>query len=127
MLEMEIIKPEILEMELTGQMPSTTGGTSNYNELSEKPKINDVELIGNKSLNELGIQPEGNYLTNESDPTVPTYVKNIKEQDISNWNNKSDFSGNYNDLQDAPNLSQYATIQYVNNLVGDIETMLSEV
>lgn len=32
--------------------------TTDYNELSNKPKINDVELVGNKSLDELGIQPK---------------------------------------------------------------------
>lgn len=33
------------------------GGTSDYEELDNKPKINNVELIGNKSLSDLGIQP----------------------------------------------------------------------
>ena len=73
-------------------------GTSNYNDLSNKPKINNVELSGNKSLNDLGIQPKGNYLISETDPTVPSYVKNITQTNITNWNNKSDFSGSYNDL-----------------------------
>lgn len=34
------------------------GGTSNYNQLSNKPQINDVELTGNKSLHDLGIAGE---------------------------------------------------------------------
>ena len=38
----------------------------------------------------------------ETDPTVPSYVKNIKQEDINTWNNKSDFSGNYNDLRNKP-------------------------
>lgn len=37
------------------------GGTTNYNSLSNKPKINNVELNGNKSLSELGVQPAGDY------------------------------------------------------------------
>lgn len=32
-----------------------SGGTSNYNQLSNKPKINNVELSGNKTLDALGI------------------------------------------------------------------------
>ena len=32
-------------------------GTNNYNDLTNKPQINDVELVGNKSLSDLGIQP----------------------------------------------------------------------
>lgn len=33
-----------------------TGGTSDYNALSNKPKVNNVELSGNKTLDDLGIQ-----------------------------------------------------------------------
>lgn len=33
------------------------GGTSNYNQLSNKPSINGVELHGNKSLSDLGASP----------------------------------------------------------------------
>ena len=47
---------------------STGGGASDYADLSNKPKINNVELNGNKSLNDLGIQPAGNYAL-ESDMT----------------------------------------------------------
>lgn len=89
------------------------GGTSNYTNLTNKPKINNVELKGNKSLNDLGIQPSGNYaleseiptktsdLTNDSgfitgyietDPTVPSYVKNITQANITSWNNKGTYS-----------------------------------
>lgn len=32
------------------------GGTNNYNDLTNKPKINNVELSGNKTLGNLGIQ-----------------------------------------------------------------------
>lgn len=42
-------------------------------------------------------------LKTESDPTVPTHVKAITEQNINDWNNKSNFSGNYSDLTDIPN------------------------
>ena len=33
-----------------------SGGTSNYNELSNKPKINNTELVGNKSSSDLKLQ-----------------------------------------------------------------------
>ena len=55
MLEMEIIEPNMIEMEIAGQTPSTIGGTTNYNELSGKPKINGIELKGDKTLDELNI------------------------------------------------------------------------
>ncbi len=40
-----------------------SGGISNYEELENQPKVNNVTLIGNKSLNDLGIQPVGDYVT----------------------------------------------------------------
>ena len=154
---------------------SSVGGTSDYNDLENKPSINNIELVGNKTLNELGFevptktsdlennsgfitnadipsnissfnndigyitsipdeyvteteltskgyltsipdtyktktendalyQPKGTYLTEEQDPTVPSYVKTITEQNITDWNNKSDFGGSYNDLTDTPTI-----------------------
>ena len=41
----------------------TGGGTTNYEDLSNKPKIGDVELSGTKTLVQLGIQPAGDYAT----------------------------------------------------------------
>ena len=35
--------------------------TGNYNDLDNKPQINNVELSGNKSLDDLNIQVKGNY------------------------------------------------------------------
>ena len=61
-------------------------GTSNYQELKNKPSINDVELDGNKTLEELGIQQKGEYLESETDPTVPGYIKNITQEEIEQWN-----------------------------------------
>ena len=40
-------------------------GTTDYNDLTNKPKIGTVELSGTKSLADLGIQPEGDYATEE--------------------------------------------------------------
>lgn len=37
------------------------GGTSDYNDLINKPTINGVELSGDTSLEDLGIQPAGDY------------------------------------------------------------------
>ena len=176
-----------------------TSGTSNYEDLVNKPQINSVELVGNKTLDELGIQAKGNYiedsnyvhtdnnftnedkekldglsnyddtgirnlintkqdkgdyalknelptktseLTNDSgyiaeeqDPTVPSFVKNITEENITSWNNKSNFSGSYIDLTNKPTIptstsqltndSDYTTNAYVNGLIGDINSVLA--
>lgn len=37
-------------------VPASEGGTSDYNTLKNKPSINNVEIKGNKSLSDLGIQ-----------------------------------------------------------------------
>lgn len=46
-----------------------SGGTTDYEELDNLPQVNSVELIGNKTLDELNIQPKGEYadeaLTNQ--------------------------------------------------------------
>lgn len=41
-----------------------TGGTDNYNYLNNKPQINNIELKGNKTSRQLGLQEEMDSLTN---------------------------------------------------------------
>ena len=100
-----------------------SGGTSNYNALTNKPKINNVELKGNKSLNDLGIQPAGNYLTEETDPTVPNHVKNITQANITSWNNKLDSSKVKN--ANSTTAGDVYDVIYINNMIGDVETILT--
>lgn len=44
-----------------GQGGGGTGGTTDYTKLTNKPKINGVELLGNKTAQELNLQPKGDY------------------------------------------------------------------
>ncbi len=91
-----------------------TGGSTDYEELENKPKINNVELFGNKSTSDLGINiptavseldNDSGFLTSESDPVFSASVAyGITSNDITNWNGKSDFSGSYNDLTDKPTI-----------------------
>lgn len=46
-----------------------------YTAITNKPHINNVELEGNKTLEDLGIQPKGEYIIKETDPTVPAWAK----------------------------------------------------
>lgn len=39
------------------------------------------------------VENDVGYITEETDPTVPSHVKNITENDIKNWNNKFDKTG----------------------------------
>lgn len=49
-------------------------GASNYADLSNKPRINNVELIGNKSLSELGIQQTVVDDVEPTDPSVEVWI-----------------------------------------------------
>lgn len=62
-----------------GTLSATGGsaGTTDYTQLENKPQINSVELTGNKTLNDLGIQPKGNYLTALPDNAVTTDTDQI--------------------------------------------------
>lgn len=70
--------------------------SDDYENLRNKPQINGVTLIGDKSNADLGIPTELADLTD--DETHRT----VTDEDIETWNAKSDFSGSYNDLTDVP-------------------------
>ena len=51
-----------------GTMTASGGGSgaaNDYATATNKPQINSVELVGNKTLDQLGIQAKGNYATTE--------------------------------------------------------------
>lgn len=54
---------EILQNEETIEFDTSNqqAGTNNYRKLIYKPSINNVTLIDNKTSQELGLQPEGDY------------------------------------------------------------------
>lgn len=127
---------------------ATVVTVDNYNDLRNKPQIEGVELVGDKSLSDLGTYTDDQIDTllsakaNISDiPTVPTKVSDltndvgyitgytetdpiftasaahgISSSDINNWNGKSDFSGSYDDLTNKPTLSAVATSGSYNDL-----------
>ena len=74
------------------------GGTSDYSQLSNKPKINNVELDGNKSLADIGAQPtiDGSHKVsadNIDDSTATNKFATVAqlEQIETNKNNISSF------------------------------------
>ena len=66
---------------------SVSGGTMDYSALSNKPKINNIELSGNKTLADLGIQAAGNYLT-----SVPSEYITESELNSKNYLTDSDLT-----------------------------------
>lgn len=67
---------DAIEIELKSPVKLGEGGSSNYNDLTNKPRINDVELIGNKTTEELGINipTKTSELENDSGFVDSTYV-----------------------------------------------------
>lgn len=49
------------EAPLKGKLNISNSGTRDYEKLRNKPQINGVELIGNKSLEDLGIEADKNF------------------------------------------------------------------
>ncbi|MCQ3908915.1 MAG: hypothetical protein MJ200_05330 [Mycoplasmoidaceae bacterium] len=43
------------------EIKNNTSGTKDYDKLSNKPMINSIELKNNKSSEDLGLQPKGDY------------------------------------------------------------------
>ena len=86
------------------------GEVNDYNVLINKPHINNVELKGNKSLEELGIQPKGDYVTEDEIPDVSNFITNTVDN-LVNYYKKS----------------ETYTQSEVNNLLGQVTTINLEV
>ena len=94
-----------------------------------------TEVVGDVTPGEVSaFRNDVGYISSytETDPMVPEWAKapnkptytasevgaistsqpanDITSSDISNWNNKSDFSGSYNDLTDKPTIPSVTTI-----------------
>lgn len=107
-------------------------GVSDYNLLENKPTINGVEISGNMSLTSLGIPStdevptklseltnDAGYLTSETDPLFNASIAStITQENLDNWNSKSTFSGNYNDLTNKPTIP--TKLSQLNNDTGFI-------
>lgn len=127
-----------IEIELLSPMREGGGGTGNYNQLENKPQINGVELVGNKTTEELGIKipTKVSELENDSNYATEEYVNshggkidkitvnNIEQQIVnktvnisvptktSDLTNDSDFATttDLNGKQDSLNEDQLAAV-----------------
>ena len=110
MLNGELTSRSNLIGELTG---GVFYGTNNYEELINKPSINGVELVGNKTTSDLGIDipTELSELTNDvgfiTDADVPTKTSDLTND--SGYITTADvsavgLSGDYDDLTNKPTI-----------------------
>ena len=82
-------------------------------------KIKDILVNGESIVDENGnANINISELQKETDPTVPKHIKKITEGDISNWNNKSNFSGKYEDLENKPEIPD--TSEFIKNTVDNL-------
>ena len=140
--EVDLSIPETSGVDLILRVGSVAGGgVTSYELLMDLPSINNVELVGNKTLKELGIQPVGNYLTSIPNEYITETELNSKgyiteHQDISNLATKDEIpslKGLVTELQLTDGLAtkqpvgDYVTRDEFNTALSDIETLLSEV
>ena len=88
-------------------LESVPMSSNNYNDLQNKPSINDVSLVGNKTLAELGI-------------VIPT-----KTSDLENDSGFITASSLPTKVSDLENDSNFATENYVDTAVGALLDALS--
>ena len=92
---------------------------SEVNELKEGNI--DIDSTNYATKTELSTKADKTELHSHTNKTV---LDGITASKISEWNNKSTFSGNYNDLTNKPTiptLNGYATEQYVNEEIKKID------
>lgn len=104
---------------------------------------NNWELLGKIGVH---IDLSNYYTKQEVNNLLPTHLsdladdsthRTVTDTEKTTWNNKSDFSGDYNDLRNKPTIpsktsdltndSDFTTKTYVDGLVGDINTALDSI
>lgn len=140
-LDLEVVDVATASLDVGGSSGGGSG-VSDYALLSNKPKINDVVLNGNKTAEELGLQPKGDYaLRNELSevPDMNGYAKiddvnealnALAEQIPTDYLTKNDLSG-YAKTSDIPSVQGLASETYVTQQIeatlGAINTQLEEI
>ena len=119
-------KPQINSVELEGDKSASDLGfadvamSGSYNDLTDTPEIPAAQVNSdwnaNSGVAEILNKPtiptktsqlsnDSGFITSESDPIFSaSAAATITSQDITDWNNKSDFSGSYNDLTNKPTI-----------------------
>ena len=103
------------------------GGTSDYSDLTNKPKINSVELSGNKSLADIGaaasadlatVATSGSYSDLSGTPSLATVATSGAYSDLSGKPSLAAVAttGAYSDLSGKPSLASVATSGSYNDL-----------
>lgn len=97
------------------------GGTDNYESLVNKPQINNVPLIGNKTSSQIGVADAVHTHTVSQITNFPVLSTVATSGDYNDLNNTPTLatvatSGDYNDLSNLPVLATVATSGNYNDL-----------
>lgn len=112
------------------ELEAETGGTKNYNDLENQPKVNGITLTGNKSTEDLGIniptktsqlQNDSNFLTEHQ--SLAAYAKKSEiptiPQNISAFQNDAGYLTSHQDISGKADIS---AVESLSNRVFSTET-----
>lgn len=103
-----------------------SGGTDDYNDLSNKPTINNIILEGNKTLADLGIQAAGDYATKDYvNGKIPTLTSQLTND--SGFINTVDSSLSTDSVNPVQNKVVATAINTLNETIGNINNVLTEI
>ena len=100
-----------------------TNPSVDYNNLTNKPKLNGVQIAGNHDNAYYGIPTELADLTADADH------RTVSDTEKETWNAKSDFSGSYDDLTDVPEdlVEDASYVHTDNNYTSEEKTKLGDI
>jgi hypothetical protein len=140
-LDLEVVDVATASLDVGGGSGGGSG-VSDYALLSNKPRINDIVLNGNKTAEELGLQAKGDYALRSELPEVPDMNDYAKAEDVNDALNalaqhiptdyltENDLSG-YALKTDIPSVAGLASEDYVTQQIaatlGTINAELEEV
>ena len=125
-LDLEVVDVATASLDIGGGSGGGSG-VSDYALLSNKPKINDVVLSGNKTAEELGLQPKGEYPSVED---VNKALTALAQQIPTDYLTDEDLKG-FAKKTDIPSVAGLASEDYVTQQIeatlGVINQQLEEV
>ena len=120
-IKVEIQPKEIIANVLTPVEP-IYGGTKNYENLENLPSINGIEIIGNLTLEKLGIQPQGDYAKRSELPQNVSDLNNdagyLVQRDLTDYAKLENLPTKVSELE---NDSDYATISDLPTKTSELE------
>ena len=106
-----------------GGTESSGGGTTNYNDLENKPQIEGIELIGDKTADELGLQLKIAEVTDEGiafEDSVITSKVTVQEVDAENLYTNDEIDDMFVKQEDGKGLSENDFTDEYRKLIDDL-------